>query len=369
MSISGIDLSTASKPLLIMNVYDNTTDSAGDTWRAIEVVKINIKDSGGNLLLSYSARISYYTAGGYKVFAFDLSSVVGRSGLTIEIRQNDSGDYYRLHVIRTYYDNIHIIDGGDKDYQIALLGLNNIDRTLTYAIPDADKALPSGVTRYAISLATPPHPLTEGTDIFAYTASCDQGSATISSTNLPNSHASPITSPVTAPAYFYTLSARIYPKTAGTTWYSYDRTVAVTFWDASWNLKVVYVFRVAITINPYSPAYASALINTTYGSTWSGQRDFSVKVYAHSFSVRIYVRFLVGDNTVVQSGTAKLEVYSSDYGTKYGESSVDLTTGTTLRGTVISDLPTNTALVFRISWSVTASARVVLEVRPEFITY
>jgi hypothetical protein len=218
-------------------------------------------------------------------------------------------------------------------------------------------------------LATPPHPLSESSDIFTYTATCDQGSASITSTDDNNRHASTITAPSTAPSYFNTLSARIRPTTAGTTWYSYDETVAVTFWDASWNLKIAYVFRVVITINPYSPAYASALINTTYGSTWSGQRDFSVKVYAHSFSVRIYVRFLVGDNTVVQSGTAKLEVYSSDYGTKYGESSVDLTTGTTLRGAVISGLPTNTALVFRISWSVTASARVVLEVRPEFITY
>jgi len=359
--ISNIDLSTATKPLLIMLVRA-ITGSTG--------VRVIVKDSIGNILLQLSVKILEGTIDVTKVATFDLSSVAGKSGLTIEIHwlamdANIIGNAY----FKFYVDNIHIIDGGDKEYQIALMGLNNTDRTLTYSIPSPDNALPSGVTRYAINLANPPHPLTESSDIFTYTAVCDQGSASITSTDANHRHASPIASPSTAPSYFNSLTARIYPTTASTTWYSYDRTVVATFWDASWNLKIVYVFRVAITINPYSPTYASALINTTYGSTWSGQRDFTVKVHARSLSARIYVRFLVGDNTVVQIGTAKLEVYSSDYSTKYGESSVDLTAGTALRGATISNLPVDTELKFRISWSITANARVVLEVRPEFIVY
>jgi len=367
MYISNIDLSTATKPLLVLLVKDTTNDALAN--RPFEL-RVYVKDSAGNILLSIFERILFHSNGVTKVAVFDLSSVAGKTGLTIEIRQyvhNDSG-LGRNKII--YIDSIHIIDGGDKEYQIALMGLNNIDRTtLSYTIPDADKALPSDTTRFAINLATPPHPLTEGSNIFEYTAICDQGSASISSAVDDIWHASTITALTTSPAYFNSLSARIYPKTASTTWYGYDETVVVTFWDASWNLKIVYVFRVAITINPYSPTYASALINTTYGSTWSGQRDFTVKVHARSFSVRIYVRFLVGDNTVVQIGTAKLEVYSSDYSTKYGESSVDLTAGAALRGATISNLPVDTELKFRISWSITANARVVLEVRPEFIVY
>jgi hypothetical protein len=366
--ISNIDLSTATKPLLIMLVRATGGPSGYGASTAVGVI---VKDSTENILLQLSEKIY----GGYnfdvtKVAVFDLSSVAGESGLTIEIywlaMDGDiGGSTYAIFCV----DNIHIIDGGDKEYQIALMGLNNTDRTLSYSIPDADKALPSGVTRYAISLANPPHPLSESSDIFTYTATCDQGSASIASTDGNNKHASTITAPSTAPSYFNTLSIRIYPTTASTTWYSYDRTVAVTFWDASWDLKIVYVFRVAITINPYSPTYASALINTTYGSTWSGQRDFTVKIHARSLSARIYARFLVGDNTVVQTGTAKLEVYSSNYSTKYGESSVDLTSGTALRGATISNIPVDTTVVFRISWSITANARVVLEVRPELIVY
>jgi len=364
--ITSIDLSTATKPLLTLLARARSSGYSHCCG-----VRIVVKDSSGSILLQLSSK--HYHGINYditKVHVYDLSSVAGRSGLTIEIHWVAmDGDIYGLTGNTLYIDNIHIIDGGDKEYQIALMGLNNTDRTLTYSIPDTDKALPSGVTRYAINLANPPHPLTESTDTFAYTATCDRGSATITSTDDNHKHTSPITAPSTAPLYFNSLSIRIYPTSASTTWYNFDKTVVVTFWDASWNLKIVYVFRVAITINPYSPTYTSALINTTYGSTWSGQRDFQVKVHARSLSARIYVRFLVGDNTVVQTGAVKLEVYSSDYSTKYGESSVDLTTGTTLRGATISNIPVDTSVVFRISWSITANARVVLEVRPEFIVY
>jgi len=138
------------------------------------------------------------------------------------------------------------------------------------------------------------------------------------------------------------------------------------FWSTAWALRAVYVFRVAITLNAYTPTFATAMINTTYGSGWSGQRDFSLKVHARSLTIACYVKYLVGDNTVVQSGTAKVEVYSSDYSTKYGESAVDLTVGTELTGPDITGIPVDTDLKLRISWSLVANARVVLSVRPIF---
>jgi hypothetical protein len=143
----------------------------------------------------------------------------------------------------------------------------------------------------------------------------------------------------------------------------------VAFWSSAWDLLAVYVFRVAITINPYSPVYQTAMINIQYGSVWTGYRDFDVKVHARSLAVRCYARFVYGDYTVVQTATVKLEVYSEDYSTKYGESVADLTTGNEVRGSVITGLPVDTKLKFRISWVITASARVVIEVRPEFIVY
>jgi hypothetical protein len=94
-------------------------------------------------------------------------------------------------------------------------------------------------------------------------------------------------------------------KSVGFDYYAFDETVVVTFWSAAWDLLAVYVFRVAVTLNPYSPLYATAMTNVVYGSTWAGQREFTVKVHARSLGIRCYVRYLVGDNTIVQAGTVK----------------------------------------------------------------
>jgi hypothetical protein len=356
--IVNIDLSTASKPILLLLARHNAM-SAG--------TQVVVKDSAGNILLDVSVKGNYIYN---HIVAVDLASVAGRSGLRIEL-------YFKAMTgspgnVTSYFDNIYIIDGGDKEYQIALIAFNNSDKTSTYNIPTSDRSLPSGSARFAVSLATPPHPLNEATDIFVYTATCDQGSAYINSTETNyKQHASDIASPSTLPTYFLYLTIRAFPQTAGSTRYSYDETVVVSFWSTEYVLRAVYVFRVAITINPFAPAYASAMINVTYGSTWSGQRDFQLDVnfYVRSLGVRLYVKYLVGDNTGVQAGTVKLEVYSSDYSTKYGESIVDLTSGSELRGATISDLPTSETYVFRISWNITALQRIVLDVRPEFIVY
>jgi hypothetical protein len=365
--ITNIDLSAASRPLLVFLVRAR----AGAYYNA-SGIRVVVKDSAGNTLLD---RISAIRIGANydvtKAVSVDLSAVAGRSGLTIEIYWYAYGsDIVDAATNKLNIDNIYIIDGGDKEYDIALLALNNMDRTITYSIPEADRALPSGVARFSIALATPPHPLNEDSDVFTYAVYCDQGSASITSTDkYYTRHVSDTATPTTPPSYVNELRVRAFPTTAGSTWYSFDEKVVVTFWSAAWELLHVVVFNVAITINPYSPTYATAMINTTYGSTWAGQREFTVKVHARSLGIRCYVRYLVGDNTIVQAGTVKVEVFSEDYSVKYGESSVDLTTGTVLRGSVITGLPVDTTLKLRISWSITATARVVLEVRPEFIVY
>jgi len=365
--IQNIDLSTANRPLLAFLVRVATPGGYAN-YSGIRVV---VKDSAGNTLLDRVLAIRRGTSYDVtKAVSVDLSPVASMTGLTIEIYWYAYGGNIDGHsACKLYVDNIHIIDGGDREYNIALLALSNSDRTLTFSIPDADRALPSGVAMFAINLATPPHPLAEDTDIFTYTVACDQGSASITSTDANNRHASPITAPSLPPAYIDTLSIRSHVTSVGFDYYAFDETVVVTFWSSSWGLLAVYVFRVAITINPYSPTYATAMINTTYGSAWAGQREFTAKVHARSLGIRCYVRYLVGDNTIVQAGTVKLEVFSEDYSVKYGESSVDLTTGTVLRGPVIAGLPVDTTLMLRISWSITASTRVVIEVRPEFLVY
>jgi hypothetical protein len=365
--IQNIDLSTANRPFLVFLV--RVIESGGySNYSGIRVV---VKDSAGNTLLD---RIFAVMTGSYydvtKAVVVDLSPVAGMAGLTIEIYWYAyGGSIGGVSPCKLYIDNIHIIDGGDREYDIAVLTLNNTDRTITFSIPEAERPLPSGIARFAIALATSPHPLSEGTDLFTYTVVCDQGSASITSTDTNNRHTSSTVAPSTPPAYVNELRVRAYPKTAGSTWYSFDEKVAVVFWSTAWDLVYVIVFNVAITINPYSPVYQTAMINIQYGGVWSGYRDFDVKVHARSLGIRCYARFIYGDYTVVQTATIRLEVYSSDFSVKYGESVADLTTGSEARGSAITGLPVDTTLKLRISWTITASARVVIEVRPEFTVY
>ena len=368
--ITGIDLSTASNPMMVFIVRVDCLE------RDFHELRIGVEVLQDSSVLQSTYTWIHPGASGARGeitrrFVVTRLNVAGRSGLTIRIRVAWLGTAQYSDITRTivFVDQIHIIDGGDREYNISLLALNNIDRTLVYDIPEAERALPSGVSRFAVTLATPPHPLSETTDIFTYTVECDQGSASITSTDSTFKHTSSIVTPSTAPTYLNRVRIRAFVKTAGTTWYSFDEDVVVTFWSTAWDLRAVYVFKVAITVNPYSPPYATAMINTTYGSTWTGQREFTLKVHARSLGIRCYCRYITGDNTVVQAGTVKVEVFSEDYSVKYGESSVDLTTGTTLRGATITDLPLDTTLKLRISWSLVATARVVLEVRPEFLVY
>jgi hypothetical protein len=364
--IQNIDLSTANRPFLVFLVRATASEYSNNSG-----IKVVVKDSAGNILLDrvlVIRRVSYYDV--TKAVSVDLSPVAGMTGLTIEIYWYAyGGSIASSSTCKLYIDNIHIIDGGDREYDIAVLALNNTDRTITFSIPEADRPLPSGVARFAIALATPPHPLAEDTDLFTYTVVCDQGSASITSTDTHDRHISSTATPSSPPSYVNELRVRAYPKTAGSTWYSFDERVVVTFWSTGWDLVYVIVFNVAITINPYSPVYQTAMINIQYGGVWSGYRDFDVKVHARSLGIRCYARFVYGDYTVVQTATVRLEVYSEDYSTKYGESVADLTTGSEARGSAITGLPVDTTLKLRISWTITASARVVIEVRPEFIVY
>jgi hypothetical protein len=374
--IEGIDLSAANKPYLVLlaklGMRDLKSAACPDCYHHYNV-RVVVKDSAGVKRIDATARAYYSTKNydnDYKTVAivFDLTPVAGLSGLRIEIYAETTLNYVAGD-IAYWIDNIHIIDGGDREYDIAVLALNNTDKTITFSIPEADRPLPSGVARFAIALATPPHPLSEGTDIFTYTVVCDQGSASITSTDVSNRHASGIVTPSERPAFVNELRVRVYPKTAGSAWHYSDERVVATFWSTGWDLVYVIVFNVSITINPYSPVYQTAMINIRYGGVWTGYRDFDVKIHAKSLAVRCYARFVYGDYTVVQAATVKLEVFSEDYSTKYGESVADLTTGNEARGSVITGLPVDTLLKFRISWTISASARVVIEVRPEFIVY
>jgi len=367
MYITNIDLSTASKPLMLFVLKDESGRNCANY--PVNVI-VKVKDASGAVLMSTTVGIALYSSWFFRAVVLDLSPVAGRSGLTIEIYQyNKFACFGTVTATVMYYDNIYIIDGGDKEYNIALLANSNVDRTVSFSIPDADKALPSGSAWFSINLGSPPHPLDESRDVFTYTAVTDQGSTSITSTDATYRHASALQAPASAPAQFSRLDVRAFVVSVATGYYAFDKVVVVSFWDTGWNLKVVYVFRVAITVNAYSPLSATAMINTTYGTAWNGQRDFSLKVHGRSLTIACYVKYLVGDNTLVQSGTVKVEVYSSDYSTKYGESVVDLTVGAELTGPDITGVPVDRDLKLRISWSIVANARVVLTVRPIFKVY
>ena len=370
--ITNIDLSAAQKPLLVFVVRAKLSWSGvgEETGHAIRDIHVVVKDSAGNVLLSATSRLDRGRPSDItKVVAVDLSAVAGRGGLRIEIffvasHYDMSGVTYAC-----YIDAVHIIDGGDKEYNIALLAFSNMERTLSYGVPDADQLLPSGVTRFAIALATPPHSLVEATDIFTYTAVCSQGSASITTTNEAYRHTSSVVAPTPPPSLVLRLDIGVHVKSVvASERHSFDEVIVVTFWSAYWDLLAVYVFRLAATINPVLPPFQTAMVSIPSGQAWEGQLSYTLRVHSRRLDVALQVSYLKGSQADIVSGLMKLEVYDGSGTTKIGESAVDLTSAN-LTGPYIDGLPVDTSLQLKISWSIRSTANVVLAVRPLFRVY
>jgi hypothetical protein len=115
MYISGVDLSYATKPILILVARDRTHNPYSPYIIRQTNIKVVVK-KGASVLLSLTSReIGDQAIGGgsidvTKVFVFDLSPIAGESGLTIELYVTG---YTTSTVIewRIYFDNIHIVDG------------------------------------------------------------------------------------------------------------------------------------------------------------------------------------------------------------------------------------------------------------------
>jgi hypothetical protein len=268
------------------------------------------------------------------------------------------------YIQRTHYvDVIAIFDGCDYEYDIAIIARQNDDRTLTINIPAADQPLPSGVTALGVCLTTPPWFGSETSDIRAVTATTDIGSLTIDSSQRNIGHANRGTqSP--SPSYFQRITHRTYITTLSV-YYAFDEKIIVVFL-IGWSYTRLYAFNIKYTINGITPPFATAIHTTAYGTTVSGQKDYGIKIHVNSLNIAINALYLYGDNTIMDSGTVGFEVWNTDFTTKYGEASVDLTAGTNLTSPYATGIPVDADLVLRIKWSMNANARIVLRVSPIF---
>jgi len=374
-SISNVDFSSVSKPLLVLLVrylYSGPSSYASGYNDHRVVIKIKSADGSttyasktvyvNRSLTAYNAQNFDYT----RVIVIDISEVAGISGTRIEIYIGATLVNASSNVgsITGYIDAITILDGGDYEYNTGIVASDNEDKTVTISVPSADGDL-STVTasRVGISLMTPDWNYKN----VAVTATHTQGSLSIDSSVTTNYHINYAT-PSTAPTAFQSISIRVFGWSIGA-YAGWIEKVAVAFLDASWNIVRLYVFNIYFTANGVSPRFINAVSTVSYGTLVSGSRTFNVRIYGNNFDVALRVRYIYGDRTVVVSGSVKLEVFSSDLTTKYGEVSIDITLANDQTTAYITGLPTNTDLVVRMSWTIQANARIVLLAYPLFRVY
>ena len=362
-SISNVDLTSTTKPLLILTVRHIHADTS---YYETNAVQITITETGTtNTLVQSLQRLhdANLQSDYYKIYVFDISNAAGKNvdiKVTIYAFGTCSASYSD-----TYVDNIVIIDGADYEYTVAILGNNNEDKTITIDVPDSDISTLSA-NAMALSLATPPW-FSETGDTIQFTAINDQGQLSLLNTDSsgnPYRHAN-------LAIYSNTLTsfsqAQIYIRPINYTDNThYNEEVAVVFADSGFNYKAVYLFDLYFTINPISPKFATVLHTTTYGNTVSGQKDYTININANSLDVAFKVSYLVGDSSLVQTGSVTMEVWDSSLTTQYGTAQVDLTTSNSITSSYVTGVPTNTNVVLRFKWSLTATARVVLMVTPIF---
>jgi len=354
-SISNIDLTAVSKPILIFLVkVVITRTTAEPRWNGGSViVRIN-GTSDIRIILHDGSFPSIGTHTVLRVVAVDLSQWAGQT-ISIELIEYQDLGYFSSGDM--YIDNIIIVDGADFEYNTGIVFNDNEDKTLEVSVPSADGDL-SGITvdRFAICLATPDWKYS----LMSAEAVTNQGSVKIDSTSNTSKHVN-YTVPGTPPTSFQSLKIRV--KLSVGAYDGWSEKIVVIFLNG-WNYQRIYMFNVFYTANGVSPRYTNAVSTTTYGSSVTGSKDINVKIHGNKFSVALKVKYLVGDPSVVSVGSVTLTVYSSDRTTNYGSVSVDLKAGSEQVTTYITDLPTDTDLIFSISWGITASARIVLLIIP-----
>ena len=340
-SISNIDLSAVNNPFLVMLV------------RATSLAEIYIRvyDGTGTLLFE-STRHKVRTT---SVVVIDMSQVAGMSGLIIELWKYSSSSCY------TWFDMIAIIDGSDYEYNTGVLLSDDEDKTVEVSVPDQDVSGATS-TRVGISLITTDWDYTN----VSVTAVTDQGEVSIDSSSTTTTHCNLIT---TTDVISQFTTIRVYARVSIGSYAGWTERISVMFLDSNWNYRLFYIFNVYFTANGINPRYANVVHSAFYGSSVTAYKDFNVKIHATGFDVALKVKYIYGDSSVVVNGTVRMAVYSSDLSTKYGEVSIDLTTGNEQTTQFISGLPPDTDLVIRIEWSITANARVILAIYPLFKVY
>jgi len=366
-STSNVDLSSVSKPILVVLMRDSSENGRNNYPSKLRVV---VRDST-NTYVDVSIQTAYNTTNFYRVLVVDLSNAAGKSGLTIELYENSYNGWYDPNNARAaihYYDNIMILDGADYEYNTGIVASDSEDKTITVSVPSADGDISQiSAQKVGMSLMTPDW----NYKTVVVTAIHNQGSLSIDSSyesKAPgNTHANYQT-PSTAPASFQSISIRATGWSIGA-YAGWLEKVAVAFLDNSWNLLRLYVFNIYFTANGVSPRFINAISTVSYGTLTSSSRTFNVKIYGNAFDVALRVKYIYGDRSSVVSGTVKLEVFSSDLATKYGEVTIDITLANDQTTSYITGLPTSTDLVVRMTWTMQANARIVLLAYPLIRVY
>jgi len=367
-SISGIDLSNVSKPILVIPVLlEIIQDSFWSVGYRISI-GVRVYDAtktyvDANLDFSYVTP-SNGTWAVKRILVLDLSPASGKSNITIEITSFTISFDRVTCGFNLYFDNIMILDGGDYEYNTGIMLFDNESKILSFSIPSPDGDI-SALNTYALSLclATPDWDYKN----VKVTVTHNQGSLAIDSSAGDNYHIQ-YQEPPTPPSTIQSVVIQAWGITVGIK-KGWTEKVALALIDNQWNLLRLYVFNIYFTANGVTPRFVNSVITTSYGTLVSGYRDLSVYVYGNAFDVALKIKYLYGSKDVVTYGKVTMAVYSSDLATKYGEVEVDLTTANEITSPYVTSLPTGVDLVIRISFTIQSNARIVLLIYPLFKVY
>ena len=361
-SISGVDLSGTTKPTIAILI--KRIPSGPQYFRGgIEVI---VRDSGGTPLIDVYHQLKWVVDDTtyYFVSIIDISAAAGQSNLTIEIYLNPANGSGIIDALNDFYfDQIAIIDGADYEYNTGIMLSDNSPLSLSLSIPSTDGDL-TGITaaKMGLSLATPDWAYTQ----LKASATTDQASLTIDSDDRSTKHLNYV-EPASPASTFTKLT--LYGEVNVGSYAGWMEKIAVVFLGTDWSYQRIYLFNVYYTANGVSPRYANVIHTSAYGSTASGSKDVSFKAHGTGLEIALKAKYLVGDPTLLSSGSITLTVYNNDKSTNYGSVTLDLTTASEQTSSYITGLPTDTDLILTFNWSITANARVVILAYPMVKVY
>lgn len=307
-SISNVSLSGITRPILVFPAYIYMRTLAGGTY-GISII-ITVTDGSTSVTFTHVIRrersffdpITFFDD--FRIIACDLRAFADRT-VSIHIYAYIRGGTSNVEV---EIDMISIMDNGDYQFNVNIRVFNGEDTGFVPITIGLPINLSTQVHRIGISLANPPHPLTETTDIFEYRVVTDTATLTITSTSETAPHLN-YTAPSTPASTVTSIQYRAFPQTATSRYLRFSRTVVITFMNgrfASYVLVIVLV--VSINVNYVDKLHTSRSFKVQPSQAVTFSDTFTMALAFSTLRYRLEITIYRGSYTSLISKTITLTV-------------------------------------------------------------